>query len=84
MNRTRDHQVKWNKPDSDRNASHAFSHVWNVEKKWHKRRKGTARKGEEDLRDGIREGNRVVTENVHYMDPWKGHNETNCFIQLQK
>jgi hypothetical protein len=28
-----------------------------------------ARKGEEDLRDGIREGNRVVTENVHYTDP---------------
>jgi hypothetical protein len=30
MDGTEDHHVKQNKPDSERQVSHVFSHMWNV------------------------------------------------------
>jgi hypothetical protein len=34
MDGTRDHQIKENKLDSERQISHIFSHMWKLEKDW--------------------------------------------------
>jgi hypothetical protein len=33
MGRNGNHYVKWNKPDSERQISHIFSHMWNLDLK---------------------------------------------------
>jgi hypothetical protein len=34
MDRTGDHHIKWNKPDSEKQISSVFSHMWNLEKRY--------------------------------------------------
>jgi hypothetical protein len=31
MSGTRDHHIKWNKPDSERQISHIFAQMWNLD-----------------------------------------------------
>jgi hypothetical protein len=72
MDGTGDHNMKWNKPDSEKR--HMLSHVWNLEKKWHERRRETTKQSKGDGGGRIREGNGVVTLiKIHYMNAWKDH-----------
>jgi hypothetical protein len=41
MDRTGEHHIKRNKPDSERQMSHVFSHMENLDLKRHESRKGT-------------------------------------------
>jgi hypothetical protein len=78
MNRTGNHHVKQNKPDSERQVSQVFSDIWNLEKgKNRHESKGGLLGMWKGMRRGIREGMRGSEyEQIHYIHVQNYHNET--------
>jgi hypothetical protein len=71
MDESRDHHVKLNKPDSERQILHVFFHMWNLDiKKGWGGYLGSWASGEGEKR-GL--GENMIE--VYCMHTWKGHNE---------
>jgi hypothetical protein len=76
----RDHHIKWNKPGSQRQVSHAFFHIWNLEGgEGNERTRETIREVEKKRED--KKGNGGVNMiKVHPMHTWKGPHKTHYFV----